>query len=91
MERKINNVDRPYDDKRKDDAEMMEAVLKDERKGWTRISSTSLQYCAETGYGFVVFVRKEWNWLADRNGCPRKEGKCSLLESAMSEVQNVVN
>ena len=78
-------------ERRKRDEQMMKAVLHQEREGWTRISSTCLQYVRPTGCGFVTLVRKEWKWLADRNGEPRKQGTRTLLESAMLDVTQIIN
>lgn len=87
----IDSTKRSQADKVKSDKQMMEAVLSKEREGWTRLSSTGLQYVRPTGYGFVTYVRGEWCWLADRVGQPRKQGKCTLLEAAMAGVQQEIN
>jgi hypothetical protein len=90
-EKFVDNTQVPTATRKKRDAEMMEAVLKQEKEGWSRISSTTLQFIRPTGHGFVLFVRGQWEWMADRNGTPRETGTCSLLEAAMQEVQNVIN
>jgi len=87
----VNLRDRSQADRQKDNEEMMRAVMKKEKEGWTHISDKVVQYVRPTGYGMVTLVRGEWKWVADRNGQPRREGSRALLESAMKDVQEVIN
>ena len=87
----IDSTKRSQTEKVRSDKQMMEAVLKREREGWSRVSPMVLQYVRPTGYGFVTHIRGQWEWIADRAGQPRKQGVRQLLESAMSDVQKVIN
>jgi len=73
------------------DKEAMEALLKKERSGWTRISPLTLQYVSPHGYGFVTNVDNEWKWIAHPNGQDRMDGTASILQTATETVQNKVN
>ena len=73
------------------DKEMMEAVMKRERKGWTRLTALTLQYVAPSGYGFVTWADNEWKWVAAPNGQPQKKGTASILQTATTAVENRVN
>lgn len=74
------------------DAKIMDAILLKEKAGWERISPGTLQYIGKHGYGFVIRTQDEWSWIADRvyPESVRKEGSCTLLESAIQAVQNVI-
>ena len=90
-EKWIDSTKRSYTDKVRSDKQMMEAVMAKEHQGWTRISSGTLQYIHPNGSGFVMLVRGEWRWITERVGEPRKEGVRTLLESALQDVQNIIN
>lgn len=74
-----------------DDKKVMDAVLAREHKGWSKVSATTFQYCVESGYGFVSYVRGQWQWIAHPAGEHRETGTCTLREAAQLAVQNAVN
>ena len=87
----VNNRDRAPKERLKDDTDMMTAVMKGHKEGWTQITAKSIQYIRPTGYGFVAEIKGQYGWLAQHNGQARREGICTLIESAMQAVQNEVN
>jgi len=87
----VDSTKRPLAEIVKSEKQAMEAVLKVEREGWTRITTTMLQYVRPTGYGFVTRIRGQWEWFADRVGQPRVSGNRQLLESAINDVEQEIN
>lgn len=87
----IDSTKRPLTERVRSDKEMLGAILKQEREGWTRISPMVLQYVRPTGCGFVTRIRGQWEWLADRAGQDRVSGTRQLLESAMNDVEQTIN
>jgi len=89
--RMINNRDRAQSERLADDKGMMDAVLKTNKEGWTKLTNTTWQYVRPSGNGFITFIMGNWKWMANPNGQPRVEGSCKLIESAMQAVQNEIN
>ena len=79
------------DQKRAHDKQIMGAILKREREGWSRVSPLTFQYVHPSGYGFITSIQGQWEWVADPAGQDRKKGARMLMESAMQDVQNAVN
>jgi hypothetical protein len=79
------------DKRREHDKKIMDAVLKREREGWSRVSLLTIQYVHPSGFGFCTQIQGQWEWIAHPAGQDRKQGVRTLMESAMRDVENEVN